>query len=79
MTCNAHTLLFAAFAVIIWLPCWPRYNHPLAVRYFAEQLTGELGRDPSVKTVANLVAQVGSHPLYRSQQCSRRLRLQSSM
>lgn len=28
------------------------------VRYFAEQLTGELGRDPSVKTVANLVAQM---------------------
>lgn len=29
-----------------------------AVRYFAEQLTGELGHDPSVRTVANLVAQV---------------------
>lgn len=29
-----------------------------AVRYFAEQLSGELGREPSVKTVANLVATV---------------------
>jgi hypothetical protein len=29
-----------------------------AVRYFAEQLSEELSREPSVKTVANLVAQV---------------------
>lgn len=29
-----------------------------AVRYFAEQLSGELGQDPSVKTVATLVATV---------------------
>mgnify|MGYP001810628405 CR=1 FL=1 len=37
-----------------------------AVRYFAEQLTGELGRDPSVRTVANLVATVSSTILNRS-------------
>lgn len=35
-------------------------QHP-AVRYFAEQLSGELGHDPSVKTIANLVAQVNNH------------------
>jgi hypothetical protein len=37
-----------------------------AVRYFAEQLTGELGRDPSVRTVANLVATVSSLTLNSS-------------
>jgi hypothetical protein len=29
-----------------------------AVRYFSEQLAGELGEDPSVQTIANLVATV---------------------